>query len=117
MAQETAKINVDELTDKQLAALDKDVSLDDFQKLELRDIYRESNEKIKTAMEKGTGATELRFLIENNNRETEAKLKEVLLPKQFEKYMELKRERAINGEKEEKRKKKKGKHDNNGSYK
>ncbi|PQL93316.1 hypothetical protein [Apibacter adventoris] len=111
IAQDNPKLDVKDLTDKQLETLDKDVSLDDFQKLELYDIYMESNKKIKSAIDKGTDATELRFMIENNDREIDSKLKEILLPEQFEKYIKIKRERAINGEKDKTTKKKKKKND------
>lgn len=111
IAQDNPKLDVKDLTDKQLETLDKDVSLDDFQKLELYDIYMESNKKIKSAIDKDTDATELRFMIENNDREIDSKLKEILLPEQFEKYIKIKRERAINGEKDKTTKKKKKKND------
>ncbi len=103
------KIDPEKLTDLQLESLDKDLNLDDFQKLELRDYILESTKKAKTAVESGTDQTELRLILENNSRELDAKLKEVLLPEQFEKYMSLKRERAINSDKTKSKKDKKKK--------
>ncbi|MDR2121959.1 MAG: hypothetical protein LBP34_02435 [Flavobacteriaceae bacterium] len=102
-AQEKSTINPEEIVDEQLEALDKDIDLDDFQKFELRDFLLESTQKIKTALDNGMESSEIRFLIEDNNRELDAKLKEILLPEQFEKYMELKRERAVNKKKKKKR--------------
>jgi hypothetical protein len=105
-AQDGNNIDPDELTEKQLESLDRDVNLDDFQRVELRDFLLESTKKIKTALDNGMDSSDIRFLVENNNREFDAKLKEVLLPEQFEKYMTLKREQAIN---KDNRKKKKSK--------
>jgi len=99
-------IKPEEITEKQINDLDKDVNLDDFQKLELHEFILEKITKVKNAIDTGISDTELRFLMENNNREIDFKLKEILSPEQFEKYLELKRERAINNDHKKKKRKK-----------
>lgn len=99
-------IKPEEITEKQINDLDKDVNLDDFQKLELHEFILEKITKVKNAIDTGISDTELRFLMENNNREIDFKLKEILSPEQFEKYLELKRERAINIDHKKKKRKK-----------
>ncbi len=99
-------IKPEEITEKQINDLDKDVYLDDFQKLELHEFILEKITKVKNAIDTGISDTELRFLMENNNREIDFKLKEILSPEQFEKYLELKRERAINNDHKKKKRKK-----------
>ena len=81
-------IKPEEITEKQINDLDKDVNLDDFQKLELHEFILEKITKVKNAIDTGISDTELRFLMENNNREIDFKLKEILSPEQFEKYLE-----------------------------
>ena len=99
-------IKPEEITEKQINDLDKDVNLDDFQKLELHEFILEKITKVKNAIDTGISDTELRFLMENNNREIDFKLKEILSPEQFEKYLELKRKRAINNDHKKKKRKK-----------
>lgn len=103
-AQNNNSSKPEEITEKQITTLDKDLILDDFQKLELKEFILEKTTYLKNAMDTGIDNQEIRFLIENNNREIDFKLKEVLSTEQFDKYLKLKRERAINPDQKKKRK-------------
>lgn len=105
-AQNINSFKPEEITEKQITTLDKDLILDDFQKLELKEFILEKTTYLKNAMDAGIDNQEIRFLIENNNREIDFKLKEVLLTEQFDKYLKLKRERAINPDQKKKKKRK-----------
>lgn len=104
-AQNNNSFKPEEITEKQITTLDKDLILDDFQKLELKEFILEKTTYLKNVMDTGIDNQEIRFLIENNNREIDFKLKEVLSTEQFDKYLKLKRERAINPDQKKKKKK------------
>lgn len=95
-AQNNNSYKPEEITENQLNKLDEDLNLDDFQKFELHEFILEKTIKLKNAMDEGIDDGELRFLMENHNREIDFKLKEVLSTEQYNKYLQLKRDRAIN---------------------
>lgn len=103
-AQNNNSFKPEEITEKQITTLDKDLILDDFQKLELKEFILEKTTYLKNVMDTGIDNQEIRFLIENNNREIDFKLKEVLSSEQFDKYLKLKRENAINSDQKKKKK-------------
>ncbi|WP_128330615.1 hypothetical protein [Apibacter sp. HY039] len=105
-AQQAPKINPSEVAENQINSLSKDIpDLDDFQKLELRDFIIENTNKVKGAMESNVDSDNLQLIILNTSRDFDNKLKEVLLPEQFEKYMELRRKQAAEGENKKKKNK------------
>ena len=104
-AQYNNSFKPEEITEKQITTLDKDLILDDFQKLELKEFILEKTTYLKNVMDTGIDNQEIRFLIENNNREIDFKLKEVLSTEQFDKYLKLKRERAINPDQKKRKRK------------
>lgn len=95
-AQNNNSYKPEEITENKLNKLDEDLNLDDFQKFELHEFILEKTIKLKNAMDEGIDDGELRFLMENHNREIDFKLKEVLSTEQYNKYLQLKRDRAIN---------------------
>lgn len=105
-AQNNNSFKPEEITEKKLNKFDEDLSLDDFQKFELQEFILDKTTQVKNAMDTGIDDGELRFLIENNTREIDFKLKEVLSTEQYNKYIQLKRDRAINQNQKKKRKKK-----------
>jgi hypothetical protein len=105
-AQNNNSFKPEEITEKELNKFDEDLSLDDFQKFELQEFILDKTTQVKNAMDTGIDDGELRFLIENNTREIDFKLKEVLSTEQYNKYIQLKRDRAINQNQKKKRKKK-----------
>jgi len=99
----STKIDPEEVADKQLDALDKQVSLDDFQRVELRDILVRNAKQMKTLFESGQSPENMRFAFENSQRDFEIKLKEILTPEQYDSYLKSRQEKALNSDKKNKK--------------
>ncbi|MDR3273595.1 MAG: hypothetical protein LBT29_08960 [Flavobacteriaceae bacterium] len=90
------KIDPEEIADKQIDALDKLISLDDFQKVELHDILVQSARQMKDLLDLGQSQEDIRFAFENSQRDFENRLKDILTAEQYDNYVKDKREKAMN---------------------
>ena len=99
----STKIDPEEIADKQLDALDKQVSLDDFQRVELRDILVRNIKQMKNLFESGQSQENMRFAQENSQRDFESQLKEILTPEQYSSYLKSRQEQAMNPDKKNKK--------------